>query len=171
MAILPLVPGLEVKILADGLPLVEHQDEDEEVDPRAKAVTKYVECQAGSCFSIQTEFSPNFLYAATDTMVSEISVDGKFTESTARNWKHSKVTPVSTQKGPKFGENGSWKQRQYQFADLPISQYCGESLEAPLIESRRGERQCCFVEDTQRVGNYHGAVLSRCHVRNHSVQP
>lgn len=169
MAILPLIPGLEVKILVDGVPLVEYQDEDEDVDPRAEEVTRYIECQAGSYFSIQTKFSPHFPCATTDTIVSGVLVNGKSTESVARNLDYRRLRPTSEQMGPSFEENGSWKQQQYQFTDLPKSQYLGISLEAPLTNSRRRRRQRWFIATTQRLGDYHSMPLSRCRDWNRPV--
>lgn len=55
MAVIDVLPGVEVTVDVDGNPLKEYEDRDEE-EPE-KTITRYVEAQSGKKFSIRVKCS------------------------------------------------------------------------------------------------------------------
>lgn len=74
MAIIPGVPGLDVEIKVDDVPLVEYIDEDIEDD--ANTVTRYIRATSGGKFTVHWTFQEDFEYREWD-INTRLYVDGK----------------------------------------------------------------------------------------------
>ncbi|KAL2063579.1 hypothetical protein VTL71DRAFT_5384 [Oculimacula yallundae] len=84
MAVLNLVPGLEVYVKIDGISLQEYDDDDEiqvgisPVDQykSSRTVTKYIESVTDKEFTVETSLAPGFVITS-DALLTPIRIDGK----------------------------------------------------------------------------------------------
>lgn len=83
MAILPLVPGIEVSIQVDGQNLTEYEDDEIDQVPaeanasNAQRVSRYVESVTGKEFSVAMTVTHHYL-STSPSITSEVYIDGKW---------------------------------------------------------------------------------------------
>lgn len=75
MAIIDVLPGVEVTIVCDGEPIKEHTDEDLEEEPRT--VIRYVEAKSDQNFGVSIKVKQGTTFLG-ETLAFEIKVDGGF---------------------------------------------------------------------------------------------
>jgi hypothetical protein len=115
MAVAKKYPRLKVQVFAEGLPLEEHNDDEEQIIP--DVVTKYIEASSGDNFEVHYSFSPGF--SIKHDVLAEIKVDGNYADS---HVFHSGLpirwNQVYTCKGTREAEQGKFFLRKFCFSQL-----------------------------------------------------
>ena len=118
MAVMPNFPGVIARILVNGVPLIEHIDEEDDEATSPSNVIRYVECASGAKFSIQ--YSIASTVHAQYTIKVEILLDGKWADS-AVHFCERRTPHPTTFHGARSEENGVWLEKAFQFAELVTS--------------------------------------------------
>lgn len=121
MAIIPNVPHVVVDIVVDGKPLPEYLDEDDSKAISPKSTTKYVECMPGSNFAIRTNITGLKRVKGCNSVEVAYYLDGQRIRGKMLRapWTHDRA--VFVRKTNRYLEAGSWKEREFVFANLVTS--------------------------------------------------
>ncbi|TIA68228.1 hypothetical protein D6C76_08261 [Aureobasidium pullulans] len=124
MAIIPDVPYVSVDIVVDGRALPEYLDEDDHESLSSNSTIKYVECVSGSKFGIRVDLNgmePWDLDGGNAVLV-YYYLDGNWVDSTVIRFPLTRHHPQSLLRAARYREGGTWKQRDFIFADLKTSE-------------------------------------------------
>ncbi|KAI4841068.1 hypothetical protein E4T44_07866 [Aureobasidium sp. EXF-8845] len=135
MAIIPDVPHVIVDILVDKNPLPEYLDEDDDESVSSKSITKYVECVSGSKFAIRINLgSLPLLPEGGNSVHAACLLDGQPMKGKVlhRPWKNN--GGVFVRNTNRYKEGGSWKERDFMFADLVTTENGPSSKPNPELK-------------------------------------
>ncbi|TIA38770.1 hypothetical protein D6C79_07788 [Aureobasidium pullulans] len=120
MAIIPDVPYVSVDIVVDGRALPEYLDEDDHESLSSNSTIKYVECVSGSKFAIRTNITgmePWDLDGG-DIVLEDYFLDGKWVDGAVKSFPLNRHHAISVRHAARHREGGTWKERDFMFADL-----------------------------------------------------
>ncbi|THX13241.1 hypothetical protein D6D13_03755 [Aureobasidium pullulans] len=123
MAIIPDVPYVSVDIAVDGRALPEYLDEDDHESLSSNSTIKHVECVSGSKFGIRVDLNgmePWDLDGGNAVLV-YYYLGGNWVDSTVIRFPLTRHHPQSLLRAARYREGGTWKQRDFIFADLKTS--------------------------------------------------
>ncbi|TIA57871.1 hypothetical protein D6C83_03728 [Aureobasidium pullulans] len=120
MAIIPDVPYVSVDIVVDGRALPEYLDEDDHESLSSNSTIKYVECVSGSKFGIRVDLNgmePWDLEGG-DIVLEDYFLDGKWVDGAVKSFPLNRHHAISVRHAARHREGGTWKERDFMFADL-----------------------------------------------------
>ncbi|KAF2872366.1 hypothetical protein BDV95DRAFT_661569 [Massariosphaeria phaeospora] len=115
MAILPDCPGLEVKIVVDGEPLKEYEDDG---TPAPKSVTKYIEAVSDAKFEINYAFNKDYPHAYDVRVV--VKLDGQQVDDSLDPYSTLFRDGGHTVSGATSCLDGKWFMADFRFSQLTI---------------------------------------------------
>lgn len=123
MAIIPDIPTVNVDIVVDGSPLLEYLDEDDGKAVSSNSTTKYVECVSGSYFAMRTNIAGLYLkHLKGGNCVNVVyHLDGQRVDGVILRYPWEPHQVVYSHHAARYMEGGSWKEREFAFADLVTS--------------------------------------------------
>ncbi|THV75814.1 hypothetical protein D6D28_01572 [Aureobasidium pullulans] len=120
MAIIPDVPYVSVDIVVDGRALSEYLDEDDHESLSSNSTIKYVECVSGSKFGIQVDLNgmEPWNLEGGDIVLEDYFLDGKWVDGAVKSFPLNRHHAISVRHAARHREGGTWKERDFMFADL-----------------------------------------------------
>ncbi|KAH0364052.1 hypothetical protein KCU65_g6977, partial [Aureobasidium melanogenum] len=123
MAIIPDVPHVVVDIVVDGRPLPEYLDQDDDDSVSHESIIKYVECVSGSHFGIRVDLTGmEFKHLKRgNSIITDYYLDGQVVACAVHRFPLGHLA-VTTRPAARYREDGTWKERNFMFADLVTSE-------------------------------------------------
>ena len=79
MVILADLPGVVVEVLVDGIPVKEHESQDQDQDEHDRTVTRYIEAASEQVFAVTVKLLPEFEFKG-NCVVAKVFADGNYTD-------------------------------------------------------------------------------------------
>lgn len=114
MVVSEALPGLEITITVNGIPLYEHRDPNEAADVESRTTTRYLEVASGQVFAISITASPHFQYEG-DCIAFEIKADGELVADPMI--RQTDIEQAFISEGPALA---SGKVNKYTFVDIEL---------------------------------------------------
>jgi hypothetical protein len=119
MAIIEEVPGLEARVLVDGVPLEEYREPADTNDDTQNKVTRYIVAEPGKEFTVQVRRTPQLKQGAPDwDLAIWVKIDGKVAKSLFFK-KHEGLNVVRLFDAVDADQGkGRWTKKNFMFSDL-----------------------------------------------------
>lgn len=114
MVVSEALPGLEIAITVDGIPLYEHRDPNEVEEDEPRTTTRYLEVTSGQVFAISIKVLPHFQYQG-DCIAFNIRADGELVADPVI--RRTDTVQAFISEGPALA---SGKVNKYTFADIEL---------------------------------------------------
>ncbi|EFQ92434.1 hypothetical protein PTT_10464 [Pyrenophora teres f. teres 0-1] len=137
MAITEAHPGIKVDIRVGGVPLVEYDDDDEQVQTSRDTLTKYIEATTVAEFVVNLVITPP--WPGTSLLLS-VYVDGQNICGQFRQQAiHYKgQCHQSSIEGAKYGQGNEWFLQKFCFSELAIDDSTASPITDKLMEDLKG---------------------------------
>ena len=158
-----ILQGIEAKIVVDGRPLPEYEDDEEDIQ-NAKTVVKYVEATTGSQFGLDLSASESFKFTSNGISF-KIIIDGDFADH--RLWPKEQKPYKSTIMGASRRLDQGWQERPFIFNDIKCGMFC---LHEESVSKLISLVENSLVQRTRPSSGDIGTISIQFHRRTVSVK-
>lgn len=117
------LPGLIVNVRVQDLVALQQYDDDDEESRKDDSITKYIEAQSGSAFSVTLDFDPMRFSDPEHCLEGRVYLDGKFAAGKYIKLKEIKKGERLTIAGVRSWNGSSWTFQNFTFAELQVGKH------------------------------------------------